>query len=218
MRCNEVSELLDDFLDGELSEHESSSIESHLSSCLPCRSSYNEFHELVQAAGRLPEKVEPARDLWPEITAKIEASQTKSVLRFPSPSASSRWLQLAAAMALLVLGLWIASSRGVDVTRRETLTEHTGSLESLTEQAELAHSEDGVMLARTDLLTTIERKRGIVDEQTLQQIEADMRVLETAIGQIRSALAEQPDNRKLRLALAARYQQEVRVLQRVSRV
>lgn len=218
MRCDEVSELLSDFLDGELADTESRSIESHLSSCMTCSSSFNELQEVVGAAGRLPKEVEPGRDLWPGITAKIEADQTNSVLRFPSPSASSHWFQLAAAMALLILGLWMASSRQVELPRPQAVAEDTGSSQSLAEQAERAHSEDGVLLAKSDLLSSIERKRGILDDQTLSAVEADMRLLEEAIGQLRSALVEQPDNRKLRLALAARYQQEVRVLQRVSRV
>jgi hypothetical protein len=45
-----------------------------------------------------------------------------------------------------------------------------------------------------------------------------MILLEESIGEIRLALAQQPDNRKLKLALAARYLQGMRFLQQVSRV
>jgi hypothetical protein len=49
-------------------------------------------------------------------------------------------------------------------------------------------------------------------------VEEGLQVLDQAVAEIRLALDENPDDRRLRLALAAKYQQEVRLLQRVSRI
>jgi len=85
-------------------------------------------------------------------------------------------------------------------------------------QAEIARSEDGVMLAWTDLVTTIERQRDVIEEDTVRVFEENMNLLDLAIGEIRQALDEDPQNRRLRMLLAARYQQERKLLQKASRV
>jgi len=84
--------------------------------------------------------------------------------------------------------------------------------------AVLARSEDGVLLPRTDLLEIIERQRDILLPETLATIEENALLIDQAIAQIRTALNESPGDRQLELLLAARYQQEVALLKRVSRV
>ena len=82
----------------------------------------------------------------------------------------------------------------------------------------LARSEDGVLLPRTDLLETLEMKRDVFPAETLSAIEEDVRLIDQAIAEVRAALDESPDNRQLELLLAARYQQEVALLNRVNQV
>ena len=84
--------------------------------------------------------------------------------------------------------------------------------------AMLARSEDGVLLPRRDLLEMMERQRDILSADTLATIEESALLIDQAIAQVRTALSESPGDRQLELLLAARYQQEVALLQRVSRV
>ncbi len=85
-------------------------------------------------------------------------------------------------------------------------------------QAELARSEDRVLLTRSDLTAAIERRRDVVDDDLVRLLEDSTRLLDQAIGEIRWALERDPENRRLLLLLAARYRQESRLLQTISRV
>ena len=82
----------------------------------------------------------------------------------------------------------------------------------------LARSEDGVHLPRSDLLAVLEQKRGAVPTEAFSTLEANVKLVDQAIAEVRAALDESPGNRQLELLLAARYQQEVALLRQVSRV
>ena len=85
-------------------------------------------------------------------------------------------------------------------------------------KANLARSEDRVLLVRRDLVEAIEIRRDLLGPEASQSVEESLLVLDQAVAEIQRALEENPDDRRLRLLLAAKYQHEVRLLQRVSRV
>ena len=85
-------------------------------------------------------------------------------------------------------------------------------------RADLARSEDRVLLVRRDLVEAIEIRRDLLGPEASQSVEESLLVLDQAVAEIQRALEENPDDRRLRLLLAAKYQHEVRLLQRVSRV
>lgn len=211
MKCPQVVEHLEDYLDGELTAASRQSVDEHLTGCPDCRRLLQARRSLLAEARRLAVEAQPARDLWPAIAARIEPDQ---------PRRSSWWLQLAAAgIALAVLSIPLSvwwSTRGTEST--STPVDALINVESEAIQASLARSEDGVQLARTDLVTTIERHRDVIADETLQQWVDSMTLLDKAIGELRTALDEDPYNRRLRMLLASRYQQERRLLQKFSRV
>ncbi len=224
MSCEEIRRHLDDYVDGELASDAREEVERHLRQCLSCRRELNELRALVRSASELPAELDPGRELWPEISARIapDRSVPASPLRRGRSSGRSRWLYRAAAAAALLalavpLSLWWAgrqATEGPAVAPRAAAPRFPRYAAG----AELARSEDGVLLARRDLLTVVERGRDLLDPETMAVVEANMALLDEAIGELRGALEEEPVNRRLRLLLAARYQQEVRLLQRVSRV
>jgi hypothetical protein len=85
-------------------------------------------------------------------------------------------------------------------------------------RADLARSEDRVLLMRRDLVEAIEIRRDLLGPEASQSVEESLLVLDQAVADIQQALEENPDDRRLHLLLAAKYQHEVRLLQRVSRV
>ena len=211
MSCQEIQLNLNDYLDDELSRYDRHLVEQHLATCAACRGELAGLRSLVEAAGRLASEVAPNRDLWPAIEVRLQADRSAKRLW---------WLQLAAAgIALAILSVPLSvwwAGRGLDDDRTAIENEH--QTPSLATQAQLARSEDGVLLARTDLVTAIERHRDVVEADTLLMLEENMILLDRAIGEIRTALEEDPQNLRLRMLLAARYQQERKLLQKVSRV
>lgn len=211
MTCQEIQLQLDDYLDDELSPSARRRVEDHLTGCATCSEELLQIESLMRTARRLPSQVAPSHDLWPGI---------ESGLRSGSSTDGSWWLQLVAAViALVVISVPISvwwNGRGPE----ESITVQAPEPASrfVAAQAELARTEDGVLLARTDLVTAIESRRDVVAPDTLLVLEENMILLDRAIGEIRAALQEDPQNLQLRMLLAARYQQERKLLQKVSRV
>ena len=94
------------------------------------------------------------------------------------------------------------------------------NLQVLSAVAEVEASHPGVrvLLVRRDLVEAIEIRRDLLGPATSQSVEESLLVLDQAVAEIQQALEENPNDRRLRLLLAAKYQHEVRLLQRVSRV
>lgn len=211
MNCQTIQQNLNDYFDDELSREARHLVERHLTTCAACRGELAGLQSLVDAARGLDSPAPPNRDLWPAIAARLETDRSAE---------RPWWLQLAAAgIALAILSVPLSvwwAGRSLDDNR--AAIEHEQQTQPVATQAQLARSEDGVLLARTDLVTAIERSRDVVEAETLLVLEENMILLDRAIGEIRTALEEDPQNLRLRMLLAARYQQERKLLQTVSRV
>jgi len=123
VNCNEVSELVDAYLDGELDPVTNKEIEAHLQNCSACDQLFKEHHAVVGAIGAvapyhkapagLRERVQAAlRDQIPASAAgaapELESDVTRKqrdvrTLLFEMPW---NWLGLAAALAVAVLLVW----------------------------------------------------------------------------------------------------------------
>ena len=211
MTCSQIKQQLNDYLDDELTADIRQRVDRHLGECLDCRREYESLRSLVDQAGGLESEIRPSRDLWPGIHARM--GRRRSLL-------SPGWLQLAAAgLALAVLSVpfsvwWTGRHDAGDSTAVQAEVE----IGSFATRAERARAEDGVQLARTDLVTAIERRRDVIEDDTLRIWEDNMILLDQAIGELRAALDDDPQNLRLRMLLASRYQQERKLLQKVSRV
>ena len=211
MTCHEFRQSFDDYLDNELAAGTRDRIDRHLSVCADCREEMMELRSVLEATGKLEREIAPSRDLWPGIEARLGTDRS---------TRHSWWPQLVAAgIALVVLSVPISvwwTGRGEQPI--QAAIDNSTQTPSIADQAELARSEDGVLLPRTDLVTAIERRRDVVEADTFLVLEENMILLDRAIGEIRTALEEDPQNLRLRMLLAARYQQERKLLQKVSRV
>ena len=160
--------------------------------------------ELREAVGRLPREVRPAHDLWPEIASRLEER--------PHREAAAEWWRLAAAMILVAGGLlaaqWLrpaAPASDLDIGVAEMAATHL-------------RQRDGVLHAHNDLVGIVARQRGRLDASGAAALAAALADLERAAADIEAALAAHPDDRRLRLALAAAYRREAHWTSRFGRV
>jgi len=216
MNCEQVREQLDDYLGGYLDEEDRQAVEHHAATCVSCRASLQELQSLLQRAQQLSPGVTPTQDLWPGILEEIEGSQARGWV-----NTNRSRLALAAVLALAVLLLprmlrQPAPDPGEQATAATTVS--TASDAATLAKADLARSEDRVLLVRRDLVEAIEIRRDLLGPEASQSVEESLLVLDQAVAEIQRALEENPDDRRLRLLLASKYQHEVRLLQRVSRV
>ncbi|MGB5817183.1 MAG: zf-HC2 domain-containing protein [Thermoanaerobaculia bacterium] len=223
MSCDRIRDLLDDFLAGELPADVSNEVHDHLGRCISCRREWKELQDLLQQTAELPAEILPERDLWPEIELRIAGTRRPAEEKTTGSELSRPWwLYLAAAVLALAvfsvpLSRWWLGQRPEDAPQARS--QPVGLVPAATSTAaDIARSQDGVLHARKDLLEVLERRRDRLEPEVLVVVEENMRILDEAIGQLHLALEEDPGNRRLHFLLATRYQQEVNLAKRVSRV
>ena len=59
LSCQEIVELVTDYLEGSLSHKERKAFEEHLSGCPHCTNYLDQMRQTIQAAGRLSERTLP---------------------------------------------------------------------------------------------------------------------------------------------------------------
>lgn len=217
--CARHGDLLERLVDGDLTAAERQRLDAHLAACEDCRREAELAERLAAATAALPRRIEPPRDLWPSVASRLEPRR-RSSLGGLAAAAETRWAgpALAALAAVLALAVGLSLWRpGAAPGHRMVVVARTPT-PSLAAQAEVARSEDRVQLVHSDLLASLERRRQQLPPESLAAIEENMRILDEAIGQIRSALEDDPLDRRLSVMLAARYQREVELLRRVNGV
>ncbi|MCG8434297.1 MAG: zf-HC2 domain-containing protein, partial [Gammaproteobacteria bacterium] len=71
MKCNDVSEQLDAYMDGELDAAVHNAMARHLEDCEACSRELAAARTLQARVHGLKPSIQPSRDLWPAIEARI---------------------------------------------------------------------------------------------------------------------------------------------------
>jgi hypothetical protein len=129
MTCDRFDDRLPALMEGEVSSGERERLEAHAAACDRCGALLAELRGIVHQAGALPE-LQPSRDLWDDIAARIEAPVVQLEAR-QAPVVVRRglsWRAAAAAAAVLVavtaLATWqiAGTSTGASGTERVAVT------------------------------------------------------------------------------------------------
>ena len=212
---------LHDFADGTLAADERAAVDAHLPTCADCRA---ELARITALAGRVaasPRDVPPARDLWPELRARIAAHQAgeeAASAHDPRARVAARWggWQLRAAAGIAIA---VASSAATVALLR-------GSRENAVRPAPVPVAQAPAPVPPTpgfaagyertarDLAAELEAQRPSLAPATIATVEAALRVVDSAIAEGRAALARDPGNVMLEELLAVTYRQKVDVLRR----
>jgi hypothetical protein len=225
--CRQTRDRLDDLFDELLTAAEHREVEAHLAGCEACREELANLESLVTEAQLLPREIAPERDLWPGVEARLSPKPRSLSDRLAVLLGS--WSELfspqalaaaAAALVLVTVGvmMWRANPEAPATSTAPIAVTAAESEAVITHRAELARSEDGVLLARRNLIEAVEGPKEHLSPETVAIIEENMRIIDQAIGQISSALDEDPLNHQLNMLLAAQYQREAELLKQVSGV
>ena len=236
-RHPEWTDRLSDYLTGDLSETERDSVEGHLSECGACRRVLEELRDVVARAGSLG-GIEPPRDLWGGIAATIMApaptlvDDDAKVIALPTadsgagvdervgrPRLTFTVPQLAAASIALVvtsaLGTWLASpGLGVQAAGPGGSSEIDG-VSMVTQEVDLP---EGLAEELSTLESVLTEARTTLDPNTVRVLERNLAVIERAIEDSRSALAQDPGNEFLSDHLTRVYERKIEYLRDVTRV
>jgi hypothetical protein len=113
MKCSDLNEISDAYLDDALPPTERQAVDAHLQTCAVCRTALDGLRVLRGEIARLPRELPPARDLWPGIRAQLDSDcraaarrQAKNHQRHGDKRRPYIWLPLAAALAVAAIAFW----------------------------------------------------------------------------------------------------------------
>ena len=188
-----TEERLQQWIDQELDATASASARQHLESCGECRRRCDDLKAVIRGSEALPREIEPTHDLWPGIEARI-ARTSGAFHRLPP------WWQLAAAAAVLAVGVWIGSQwfQGPQVPTE-------------TDQAYLALSSE-VDKLRNQLEVLVTQRGDQFDAATVVAVKETLTTLDSANEEFARALEQDPANRRLQSMRASSTKKEAHVL------
>jgi len=221
--ADQFTDRLSDFLDDEdLSSTERASIAAHLGACAGCRATLAELRN-VAARARTLEDHTPAVDLWPGIASRIQGA---AVVR-PSPPARHPVRRIsftvpqlvAASLALMLLSggsVWLArlGGPGTDfepISAQDTVPPQSTTASPITPAAASAGAATIAELERT-----LADGRARLAPQTVAVLETNLREIDRAIEQCRTALAGDPGSIYLNSHLANAQRRKLALLRRAA--
>ena len=165
---------------------------------------------LMQAASKLAAGENPTRDLWPEIEAAISQPQ-KRRWQFPFAQAAAVLLLVGGSSAVtyvamqdqhaeVVPGLATTSSLNLEPAAFGNYYELGPDYES----------------ARADLTRQLEKELESLSPETRADIEKNLAAIRTAIEEINTAMADEPNNVMLQRLLLSNYRRELEILSGMS--
>lgn len=173
---------------------------------------------VLARVARLPESVEPARDLWPEIRAQLRAQPERQAV--PAPRGLSWSWALAAGVAVAsvsVLFTWMAVKAPQDAAVQVAAVAPT-PVEALqpVSYGQYARLGPEYIETRAQMLEMFRARLATLPEDVRLRVEGDLAVIQKAADDIDAALAEDPSSRLLNSLLLSTYQEEMRLYTRVA--
>jgi hypothetical protein len=155
----------------------------------------------------LAQSVPPARDLWPGIAAAIEAD--RAAARESTPR-RSRWLPaagMAAAVALVTVGIFIGRGISPPATVASTTTAQgsPGMIDAALRDANYRKQRDA-------LLVEVQNRLNKMPAAEREKVAASLATLRRSISEIEAALGRDPANALLQELLVNSCQEEMRAL------
>jgi negative regulator of sigma E activity len=225
-------ERLSEYHDGELASNEHAACEAHVAACESCRTVLEEIRMVASAARADADRL-PVHDLWPGVLAQITPAPSRGhVTSFPTVAPTRRQITFSLPQLALAASLLIAVTAGVSyvATGRSTVVspQRPASPEvPIQAMAEpLMAPSAGVVPANfadaqfdqavADLEKVLVEQREALDPRTVVVIERNLRVIDEAIRQARSALDADPANTFLNSHLADARRRKLELLRRAT--
>lgn len=212
MMDDETILTLFDYVDGRLGTAERAALESRIADDAALRAELDAIRRLRAEIDALPRRLEPDRDLWPEIASRLEGNHRTAIdfSRFRSRERMrvSRYLVAAAALFLFALGTPYLMQSPPPVSP----TTATGPVAAPTDP-EFERVAAQYLAARDELLALLKERKDEIAPETYTVVEDNLAVIASAVTEIETALAAQPQSEKLERLLYAAYRSEVNLLQ-----
>lgn len=211
------SQILSDYLDGEIAPRDAEELKAHLEECVGCTSLLRELEEVQDRARALPDRF-PTRDLWPGIQRAIEregAGDPQIIELHPRTgrglSSGERrgltltYFQAAAAGVVLALfsgSLGAALLSGPRLQAPVATVQTTPSAEMMTLVSSASPGLGDAAMEVAQLEELLAQHRDQLDPATARILENNLAVIDRAIRESVAALRSDPGNAYLEKHLA----------------
>lgn len=169
--------------------------------------------QLMAKARQLSADIEPERDLWPEIKASIDSPADIVVPLW------QRYLAQAAAVVFLIGGssgltyLAVKDDGRMTEATPQVAMDLTARTASFGDRYTLG---PGFQDARRGLQDQLDLELSRLSPAARDEVETNMQTIRTAIAEINTALANEPDNVLLQQLLLSSYREELALMRTVS--
>lgn len=205
------SELLSQFLDGDLSAEEHQRLASHLHACVECSALLDDLRRVLARAQSLEDRP-PRHDLWPGVAAAIGAAPpARRKLQLSVP------MLMAASVALMVLSgggvaLWM-SARATPVAVQPAPAAPVPENPSM---SYTSRAERGYDQAIRSLEAQLEATESQLDTATARIVRQKLDVIDRALAEAQRALDADPSNSYLNGHLTATRLRKLDLLRRAT--
>jgi hypothetical protein len=173
-----------------------------------------EPRDKVSSLRELPQSIEPPRDLWPQIEARL-GETTPAPAAVPARyrrTAQLRWLAAAAMVATLAVGMWIGRTLLPAGTPGAPLTASNPPATYGASALDASYVDPRYERQRAVLLRSLQERLATMNPQTRTKVMASLATIEKAKEDLEQALGKDPGNALLQELLVNTYQDEMRVL------
>lgn len=204
MNCDAALDRLEGYLGGRLSPADHAAMERHLEACSSCR---DDLSALTRVRAELPmlesSATEPpdVEEMWAVIKPRLTPRTRRWAGR---PLAMPAWA-LAAAAAVLML----ASIGGTMLVLRSDATSRAGS-------ERLGALESDYEAASAELSRLLDGARQQLAPATVASLERNLSSIDSALAEVRRALAADPGNVTLEQLVLSAWRQKVQLLRRAT--
>lgn len=199
--CETFEAALPAWLDGTLAHDERERAERHRAGCAACAALVTDLEAIMTNARQLPD-LEPSRDLWPDIEARIAPRVLELPARAATPAPAlplRRWLAAVALVTVSITGTWavmrnrpgsapageVAGGPGQPRTPRPVLVADGAARPGAA----------ATLAAELDALERIVADREHqLDPETVRIVRENLAIIDRAIDEARRAMATEPDD------------------------
>lgn len=235
MTCEHIDSVLSAWFEGDLDDAGRRAVDAHLRECLRCASLVRDLETIRRDAAKLP-AMEPSRDLWEGIAARIEAPVIELKPRQAPQAPRRHWQMAAAAVVIMAVSSGVTylltSDRLVGSEQQvagtpDTLLAPTGSAR-VVPPGRPSSGSGSVLVGDfsapeiiydqeiTRLRTILDQRRGDLDSTTVKTVEKSLQAIDQAIVDARAALTGDASNAFLNEQLNRALEKKLGVLRRVA--
>jgi len=174
----------------------------------------------VSSLRELPQSLEPGRDLWPQIEARLQQARGDGAGRItaaPRRRMALRWLAAAAMVASVAVGVWIGRTflpTAAPVTAQRDAPQGTAApwLSGPSALDAAYVSDPRYERQRAALMRSLQGRLAALPPLSRARVTASLAAIEKAKQDLEQALGKDPSNALLQELLVNTYQDEMRVL------